>query len=248
VGVAAGAHLRLAATVLSNGSRRQLHSCTARAASCGAQMHHAFTQLSCSMVRRQQEAESFHVHLHAAGHIPGSLSIPLEELSAAVKAGQLEQHRAVQIAVVGDDSMRGAQAAVRLRKVRAGGLVGGRGPWAWPGYVCQVPVDVPGALSNAMKACITCAQLSSSSVACMQWHACIPRAVQCVTSKEQGAIHAKQLALDLPAPLHHPGMVCSASFALYALQVLGFPAVVHVKGGVPEWCRLGLSTATRPRK
>jgi rhodanese-related sulfurtransferase len=121
----------------------------------------------------------------AAGHVAGAISLPLEQLSGAVRAGQLERHRGAVVAVVGDGGTRSRQAAVRLKKVGAHGGWAGLG---WAGLRCALSV----ALCRV----------------------------------EQ---HARG----------HRRCCCAA----HAAQVFGFPSVLHIAGGVPEWQQQGLPLA-----
>ena len=49
--------------------------------------------------------------------MPGAINVPLDSLSAAVKSGQLDEHRDSQVAVVCQSGRRSAQATVKLTKV-----------------------------------------------------------------------------------------------------------------------------------
>lgn len=60
-------------------------------------------------VRRTQDFE--------ACHVPGALSIPFEELSAAVQAGELDAWREQPLAIMCSSGVTSAQACVRLSKV-----------------------------------------------------------------------------------------------------------------------------------
>lgn len=52
-----------------------------------------------------------------ACHVPGALSMPFAELSAAVQAGELDAWREQPLAVMCTSGMTSAQACVRLSKV-----------------------------------------------------------------------------------------------------------------------------------
>ena len=54
---------------------------------------------------------------YAGGHVPGAVNVPLDSLSAAVKSGQLGEHRDSQVAVICQSGRRSAQATVKLTKV-----------------------------------------------------------------------------------------------------------------------------------
>ena len=54
---------------------------------------------------------------YAGGHVPGAVNVPLDSLSAAVKSGQLDQHRDSEVAVICQSGRRSAQATVKLTKV-----------------------------------------------------------------------------------------------------------------------------------
>lgn len=52
-----------------------------------------------------------------AGHVPGALSLPFAELSAAVQAGELDAWRSQPLAIMCTSGVMSAQACVRLSKV-----------------------------------------------------------------------------------------------------------------------------------
>lgn len=53
----------------------------------------------------------------AANHVPGALSMPFTELSAAVQAGELDAWRSQPLAIMCTSGVQSAQACVRLSKV-----------------------------------------------------------------------------------------------------------------------------------
>jgi len=56
-------------------------------------------------------------HARRCRRVPGALSVPLEELSARAKAGELGAAPSARLAVVCASGGRSAQAAVRLKRV-----------------------------------------------------------------------------------------------------------------------------------
>ena len=52
-----------------------------------------------------------------AGAVPGSVNVPMEGLSAMVKAGELDAYRGKRVAMVCGSGLRSAQATVRLSRL-----------------------------------------------------------------------------------------------------------------------------------
>ncbi len=77
----------------------------------------------------------------ATGCIPGARNISMDDLSASVKAGALDDFRDAPIAVVCQSGRRSAQAVVRLNKVfgftGAFNVKGGTSAWIAAGHPVQ---------------------------------------------------------------------------------------------------------------
>ncbi|KAK9812602.1 hypothetical protein WJX72_000345 [[Myrmecia] bisecta] len=78
---------------------------------------------------------------YASGHVPGALNMPLDRLSAAVKGGELEQHKEQSISVICASGSRSAQATVRLTKVfgfkDVANVRGGTRAWVGAGHAVE---------------------------------------------------------------------------------------------------------------
>jgi rhodanese-related sulfurtransferase len=71
---------------------------------------------SCSTLKLLELSRSFpYQHPAANGHAIGAVNVPLDQLTAAVKGGQLAAD--AQIALICQSGRRSAQAAVKLTKV-----------------------------------------------------------------------------------------------------------------------------------
>ena len=75
------------------------------------------------------------------GRIPGSIHVPLDELSDAVRSGRLDAVKGQHVAVVCAAGVRSAQAAVRLRTVfkfpEVVNVAGGMNAWSSQGFPVQ---------------------------------------------------------------------------------------------------------------
>ncbi|CAD7700209.1 unnamed protein product [Ostreobium quekettii] len=72
------------------------------------------------------------------GHVPGARNVPLDELSATVRQGELDEYKDKPIAVICEMGTRSAQATVRLSKVllfnNVTNVKGGTKEWVARGY------------------------------------------------------------------------------------------------------------------